>query len=62
MLVAVWRKKTCFIQFSPKIIALDFRGNLFGPPSMYFLNITFCIIIIIIIIITIIIVAIMPRF
>ena len=29
MLVAVWRKKTCFIQFALKIRALNFRSVFF---------------------------------
>ena len=31
VLVVVWRKKTCFIQFTSKNRALNFRGVFFGP-------------------------------
>ena len=34
MLFGVWRKKTCFIQFSLKNKALNFRGAFFGSPGI----------------------------
>ena len=36
MLVAVWRKKTCSIQFSLKNRALNFRGVFFVQPGIQY--------------------------